>query len=98
MREIAGDSSSDCSSLPRSRAPRSITAVSRDKTRSRMTSGSQQRDPAVQVDDGFFKNVDHGVEKSVGQRPVVSAVSGHSKPRLSSNSMKSQGSLSIDSL
>ena len=102
MREIAGagDSSSDCSSLPRSRAPRSITAVSRDKTRSRMTSGagSQQRDPSVNMDDGFFKNVDHGVEKSVGPRPVVSAVSGHSKPRLSSNSMKSQGSLSIDSL
>ena len=121
MREIAGvgDSSSDCSSLPRQRPQRSIShsQVSRDKSRvSGSVTTTQQRNvetPSAVHVDGFFKNLDHGgaaeIQPSGPHHPsirdsrdmsVMSTVSGHSKSRQGAhtNTVKSQGSLSIDSL
>ena len=120
MREIAGvgDSSSDCSSLPRQRPQRSIShsQASRDKSRvSGSATATQQRNvetPSAVHVDGFFKNLDHGAGETQTSGPhhpgmrdsrdmtVLSTVSGHSKsrPGAHSNTVKSQGSLSIDSL
>ena len=107
MREIAGagDSSSDYSSLPRhSRQPRqSMTQTSREKSRPGSSSLNQRNvqpsPPASHTEHG--QEVTGGSVTSVTRvqgRPVMSSVSGHTKPRPGTSTIKSQGSLSIDSL
>ena len=106
MREIAGagDSSSDSSSLPRQpRQPRSMTQTSRERSRpgsSSLNQRNQQPSPPVtgHQQETFLNNhTEHGTEMPPG-RPVVSSVSGLSKARPGTSTIKSQGSLSIDSL
>ena len=106
MREIAGagDSSSDYSSLPRQpRQPRSMTQTSRERSRpgsSSLNQRNQQPSPPVtgHQQETFLNNhTEHGTEMPPG-RPVVSSVSGLSKARPGTSTIKSQGSLSIDSL
>ena len=105
MREIAGagDSSSDCSSLPRAprHAQRSLTVGSRDKARpgSGSAAGTSQRLSVAEPrsSDGFFHNPEVEAGGQGEARTVVSSVSGHAK-RPGSGTIKSQGSLSIDSL
>ena len=108
MREIAsvGDSSSDYSSLPRQRPLRSVSQTqSKSRSSGSVTlaaaGGSNQRNvetPSAVHVDGFFKNLDHGSAPETG-RDVTVMVSGQSKSRPgASNTVKSQGSLSIDSL
>ena len=104
MREIAGagDSSSDYSSLPRPpRQPRSMTQASRERSRpgsSSLNQRSLQPSPpaSVQHQEGHSEP---GTEvPRVPSRPVMSSVSGLSKTRPGTSTIKSQGSLSIDSL
>ena len=105
MREIAGagDSSSDCSSLPRAprHAQRSLTVGSRDKARpgSGSAAGTSQRLSVAEPrsSDGYFLNPEVEAGSQGEARTVVSSVSGHAK-RPGSGTIKSQGSLSIDSL
>ena len=105
MREIgAGDSSSDCSSLPRTRQPRSGTQVSKSRSDSTAARNTGETASAV-TRDGFFKNLDHSSSDGLARhsssvnRTIVSTVSGQSKQsRPASNTVKSQGSVSIDSL
>ena len=108
MREIAsvGDSSSDYSSLPRQRPLRSVSQTqSKSRSSGSVTLaaavGSNQRNvetPSAVHVDGFFKNLDHGSAPETG-RDVTVMVSGQSKSTPgASNTVKSQGSLSIDSL
>ena len=108
MREIAGagDSSSDYSSLPRPpRQPRSLTQASRERSRpgsSSLNQRSQQSSPPASVQHQEAREL--GTEGSVTSvtrgpsRPVMSSVSGLSKTRPGTSTIKSQGSLSIDSL
>ena len=102
MRELGGDSSSDCSSLPRTRQPRSITQVSREKSRPGSVAMSQHRSgetpSAVGKEQGLIRN-ESGLTRhssNVNNRTILSTVSGQSKTR--SNTIKSHGSVSIDSL
>ena len=104
MREIAGDSSSDCSSLPRNRQPRSITQVSREKSRPGSVvirpSGETPSGVGSSSKEGFFRNESALTRNSsnANNRTILSTVSGQSKTRPPSNTIKSQGSVSIDSL
>ena len=115
MREIAGagDSSSDYSSLPRhSRQPRQSTTQSwRERSRPGSSSLNQRHvEPSPPAPaPAPASHTEHGQEGTPGGsltsvprvpgRPVMSSVSGHSRPRPGTSSIKSQGSgLSIDSL